>query len=63
MEAKDLRDTCMDIKNQKSIKITSKDIDKSIQELAFWHSKKQDARDSRRDFMMKYIPDIQDIST
>lgn len=63
MEAKDLRDTCMNIKNQKSIKITSKDIDKSIQELAFWHSKKQDARDSRRDFMMKYIPDIQDIST
>lgn len=63
MDAKDLRDTCMDLKNQKAVKITSKDIDKAIKDLAFWHSKKQDARDSRREFMMKYIPDIQDIST
>lgn len=63
MQAKDLRDTCMDLKNQKAVKITSKDIDKAVQDLAFWHSNKQDARDARRDFMMKYIPDITDIST
>ena len=63
MSAEDLRYTCMDLKNQRSVKITAKDIDKAVADLAFWHSKKQDSRDARRDFMMKYIPDIQDIST
>ena len=63
MSAKDLRSTCMDLKHQKAVKITTKDIDKAVKDLAFWHSKKQDSRESRRDFMMKYIPDIQNIST
>ena len=63
MSAEDLRYTCMDLKNQRSVKITAKDIDKAVADLSFWHSKKQDSRDARRDFMMKYIPDIQDIST
>ena len=63
MDAPDLRYTCMDLKNQRSVKITAKDVDQAVRDLAFWHSKKQDSRDSRRDFMMKYIPDIQDIST
>lgn len=53
----------MDLKHQKAVKITTKDIDKAVKDLAFWHSKKQDSRESRRDFMMKYIPDIQNIST
>lgn len=63
MQAKDLGDTCMDPENQKSVKITTKDIDKAVRELSFWHSKKQASRDARRDFMMKYIPDLQEIST
>ena len=63
MQAKDLGDTCMDPENQKSVKITTKDIDKAVKELAFWHSKKQVSRDARREFMMKYVPDLQEIST
>ena len=53
----------MDPENQKSVKITTKDIDKAVKELAFWHSKKQASRDARREFMMKYVPDLQEIST
>ena len=63
MPAKDLRYTCMDLKNQRSVKITSKDIDISVKNLAYWHSKKLEFREARKKFMSSYIPDIQDIST
>ena len=63
MSPHDLRETCMDLKNQKLVKITTKDIDKEVKNLAYWHSKKSEYRDFRRDFMTKYVPDIQDIST
>lgn len=63
MSPHDLRDTCMDLHNQRIVKITTKDIDKEVKSLAYWHSKKTAYRDFRRDYMMKYIPDNQDIST
>ena len=63
MSAIDLRNTCMDLKNQRSIRITTKDIKKARERLANWHSRKENARNFRKDFMLQYIPDIQDIST
>jgi tRNA(Ile)-lysidine synthase TilS/MesJ len=63
MPADALRSTCMDLKNQKAVKITTNDVTKSIQQLAYWHSKNEKCRNLRRDFMMNYIPDIQEIST
>ena len=63
MEEKDLRLTCMNLENQRAVKITSKDIKEARARLADWHSKKESARNFRKNFMMEYIPDIQDIST
>ena len=63
MDAIDLRNTCMDLEHQRSVKITTKDIVKARERLANWHSKKEGARDYRREFMKSYLPDIQDIST
>ena len=63
MSPSDLRDTCMDLHNQRIVKITAKDIDKEVRSLAYWHSKKTLYRDFRRDYMTKYTPDTQDIST
>lgn len=63
MEEKDLRTTCMDLENQRAVKITAKDVKDARARLADWHSKKESARDFRKNFMLEYIPDIQDIST
>lgn len=63
MSVDDLRDTCLDLRYQKAVKITSKDVKKSANDLSVWHSKKQEAREFRRKYMMEYVPDIQDIST
>ena len=63
MDAIDLRNTCMNLQNQKSVRITAKDIKKARERLADWHSKKESARNYRKEFMLQYIPDIQDIST
>ena len=63
MEEKDLRLTCMNLENQRAVKITSKDVKEARARLANWHSKKEMARAYRKNFMMEYIPDIQDIST
>ena len=63
MEEKDLRATCMDLENQRAVKITAKDVKDARARLADWHSKKESARDFRKNFMLEYIPDIQDIST
>ena len=63
MDAADLRSTCMNLKNQRCVKITSKDVKKARERLANWHSRKENGRDFRKKFMLKYIPDIQDIST
>jgi DNA gyrase/topoisomerase IV subunit B len=63
MSAKELRDTCMNLNNQRSVRIVWKDVDKSIKALADWHSKKEKYRTKRRDFMLEYIPDIKEIST
>jgi len=63
MDAYDLKNTCMNLENQKSVKITAKDIKKARDRLADWHSKKENARSFRKEFMLQYIPDIQDIST
>ena len=63
MEEKDLRSTCMDLENQRAVRITTKDIKEARARLADWHSKKEASRDFRRNFMLNYIPDIQDIST
>ena len=63
MEEKDLRLTCMNLENQRAVKITSKDVKEARARLANWHSKKETSRAFRKNFMMEYIPDIQDIST
>ena len=63
MDAGDLRSTCMNLKNQRCVKITTKDVKKARERLANWHSRKENGRDFRKKFMLKYIPDIQDIST
>lgn len=63
MDAADLRSTCMNLKNQRCVKITTKDVKKARERLANWHSRKENGRDFRKKFMLKYIPDIQDIST
>ena len=63
MSAKDLRTTCMDLERQRCVKITSKDVKEAKVRLANWHSRKEAARNYRKDFMLQYIPDIQDIST
>lgn len=63
MEAEDLRDTCMDLKRQRCVQIRFSDIDKSLRLLANWHSKKEQYRTLRRDFMLSYEPDLKEIST
>lgn len=63
MSASDLRNTCMDPKRQRCVQITAKDLDKARMQLANWHSKKETYRLFRKDYMSKYIPDLQDIST
>lgn len=63
MDVDGLRETCLNPKHQRCVQITTDDIKKSVKMLSYWHSKKQDARDFRKKFMMDYIPDIQDIST
>ena len=63
MDAKSLQDTCMNLENQRCIKITTKDIKEAKLRLANWHSRKEAARNFRKEFMLQYIPDIQDIST
>ena len=63
MSAVDLRNTCMDLRNQRSVRITAKDVKKARDRLADWHSRKEASRSFRKDFMLQYIPDIQDIST
>lgn len=63
MSGKDLRETCMDIKKQRAVKITFSDVDKSLHQLALWHSKKEKYRTYRREYMLSYIPDIEEIST
>lgn len=63
MSAEDLQSTCLDVQNQRSIRITSKDVTKSVEDLGCWHSAKDFAKTYRREFMAKYEPDIQEIST
>lgn len=63
MDADDLRDTCMNLKNQRCVQIKFSDVDKSIRLLANWHSKKEQYRTFRREFMINYEPDLREIST
>lgn len=63
MEADDLRRTCMDLKYQRCVQIKFSDVDKSLRLLANWHSKKEQYRTIRREFMSTYEPDLQEIST
>lgn len=63
MSAVDLKHTCMDLEHQKAVKITTKDIDKAVKDLALWHSKTLENRNYRKKYMSEYIPDIADIST
>ena len=63
MSAADLKHTCMNLEYQKAVKITTKDIDKAVRDLALWHSKTLENRNYRKKYMAEYIPDITDIST
>ena len=63
MSASDLKHTCMDLEHQKAVKITTKDIDKAVKDLALWHSKSLENRNYRKKYMAEYVPDIADIST
>jgi len=63
MNPQDLRATCMDGTHQRLVQITVKDTEKAFEDMAMWHSSKQAARDSRREFMSKYIPDLKELST
>ena len=63
MDAKDLRDTCMDLNNQKSVQIKFSDVDKAMEKLQQWHSRKDKFRAYRKEFMMEYIPDLKELST
>lgn len=63
MEADDLRDTCMNLENQRCVQIKFSDVDKSLRLLANWHSKKEQFRTMRREYMLAYEPDLKEIST